>query len=55
MLKVCVTKKVNETSLSNIVKLLKEAEQSKTSTMRIIERYSLNVIDVVAAGWRWYK
>jgi heavy metal translocating P-type ATPase len=53
VLKVHVTKKVNETSLSKIVELLKQAEQSRTSTMRIIERYSayyLPLIIVIAAG-----
>ncbi|OPX44297.1 cadmium, zinc and cobalt-transporting ATPase [Ruminiclostridium hungatei] len=52
-LKVKVTKKVNETSLSKIVELLKQTEQSKTATMRIIERYSayyLPLIVIIAFG-----
>ena len=39
MLIISVTKKTDETSLSKIVSLMKEAEQSKTGTMRIIEKY----------------
>lgn len=35
-----VTKRVEETSISKIVDLLREAEQSKTPTMKLIERYT---------------
>jgi Cd2+/Zn2+-exporting ATPase len=52
-LKVRVIKNVNETSLHQIVELLKQAEQSRTETMRIIERYSayyLPLIIIIAAG-----
>ncbi|PYG90173.1 P-type E1-E2 ATPase/heavy metal translocating P-type ATPase [Ruminiclostridium sufflavum DSM 19573] len=52
-LKVLVTKKVDETSLSKVVELLKKTEQSKTSAMRIIERYSeyyLPLIIIIAIG-----
>jgi Zn2+/Cd2+-exporting ATPase len=34
-----VTKKVDETSLSKILEVMKEAEQSRTPTMRLIEKY----------------
>jgi heavy metal translocating P-type ATPase len=53
VLNVKVLKKVDETSLSKIVELLHKTEQSKTSTMRIIERYSsyyLPFVIVFAAG-----
>jgi heavy metal translocating P-type ATPase len=52
-LKVRVIKNVNETSLYKIVELLKQAEQSRTETMRIIERYSayyLPLIIIIAVG-----
>lgn len=53
LLAVCVKKKINETSLSKIVELLKQAEQSRTSTMRIMEQYSayyLPLIVIIAVG-----
>ena len=51
-LKVRVSKKADETSLSKIVELMKEAEQSKTETMRIIEEYTkyyLPLVIIIAA------
>ncbi len=53
LLKVRVIKNVYETSLNKIVELLKQAEQSRTATMRMIERYSayyLPFIIIIAAG-----
>jgi Cd2+/Zn2+-exporting ATPase/Cu+-exporting ATPase len=47
LLDVRVTKKVDETSLSQIVELLKEAEQFKTPTMRLIQRYAGYYLPVV--------
>lgn len=53
ILEIKIAKKINETSLSKIVELLKKTEQSKTSTMRIIERYSsyyLPLVVMIAIG-----
>jgi heavy metal translocating P-type ATPase len=53
ILKVRVTKKVNETSLNKIVELLKKTEQSKTSTMQVIEKYSsyyIPLVIIIATG-----
>jgi Cd2+/Zn2+-exporting ATPase len=53
VLRVRVMKRINETSLSKIIELLKQTEQSKTSTLRIIERYSsyyLPLVVIIAIG-----
>ena len=53
VLKVRVIKKSSETSLSKILDTLRKTEQSKTTTMRIIERYSyyyLPLVVIIAAG-----
>ncbi len=47
LLEVQVAKEVEETSLSKIVELLKEAEASKTPTMRFIERYTIYYLPLV--------
>ncbi len=47
LLEVSVTKEVAKTSLSKIVELLKKAEESKTSTMRLIERYAIYYLPLV--------
>ena len=47
ILKVKVTKEADDTSLGKVVELLKEAEQSKTEIMRIIEEYSSYYLPLV--------
>jgi Cd2+/Zn2+-exporting ATPase len=53
LLKICVLKRVTETSLNKIVELLKKTEQSKISTLKIIEKYSsyyLPLVIIIAIG-----
>ncbi len=47
-----VSKRVEETSISKIVELLKEAEQSRTPTMKLIERYASHYLPfvIIVAG-----